>query len=89
MSKPRNPLCMADGSWLAAPGSDDSMIQFGLLSAQRPQRFPDFAIDARGILRGLIDEFDPAAAVGIEFGVTEEIAALQDGLQRIAKVVRQ
>lgn len=59
------------------------------VSAQRAQRFPDFAIDARGILRGFIDQLHPAAAVGIEFGVTEKIAALQDCLQRVAKVMRQ
>ncbi len=65
------------------------MIQLSLLAAKRAQRLPDFAIDASRILRGLIDQFHPAAAVAIQFGVTEKIAALQDCLQGVAKVMRQ
>ena len=67
------------------------MIQFSGLRVprKRTQCLPDFAIDTRGILRRLIDQLDPAAAVGIEFGMSEQIARLQNGFERIAQIVRE
>ena len=64
------------------------MIQLSLLPAQRAQRLPDFAIDTRGVLGRLVDKLDPASTVGIEFGVAEQVARLQNGFERIAQVVR-
>jgi len=47
----------------------------------------NLAIDARGVARSVIDQFEPALAVFVEVALCEQIRGLHDGFDGIAQVV--
>src|SRR5207245_9297163 len=53
------------------------------------QNFADGAIDAGCILGGIVCEFDPFRPDTCQLCLTQEIAGLHGGLDRIAEIVRQ
>ena len=58
-----------------------------LLTAQRSQCFPYLTIRASRVLRGSVDELGPAATVGVELCMTEQVTGLQNRFQRVAQIV--
>ena len=59
------------------------------LLALRAQQFAQLLIDFHCILRGLIDQFNPAAGVLGRPGLREEVSSLYDGFKSVAEIVRQ
>src|SRR3954452_9275293 len=57
--------------------------------AQCTQVLANFAVDARCILRGDIDQVRPALAGLVEFGLSQQVGSLQNGFERVAQIVRQ
>jgi len=59
------------------------------LVAQRPQQFPDFAIDPDRVLRRRIDQLHPPPIAGRNLDLLQQICGLQNCLQRVAQIVGQ
>src|SRR5579864_6252060 len=60
-----------------------------LLFTERAQQSPNLAVQTRGLLRRGINQLRPTLGIVVELGLTQKIGGLQDGLKRIAEVMRQ
>src|SRR5438094_6508141 len=76
--------------WMSWDCMDDGDQVFpGSFPTQRPQSFPDFAIDARRFVRRRLDELRPTPAIRFQLALTQQIRSLHNRLERVAQVVRQ
>ena len=53
------------------------------------EQFAEFAIEMRGILGRILDQFNPLLLFDVEPGLAEEIRGLHDGLERVTEIVRE
>src|SRR5258708_3606249 len=60
-----------------------------ILLTLRAQQLAQLVIDLYRVLRGLIDQFNPAAQVFGRGGLRNQVGGLHDGFKRIAEIVRE